>query len=296
MNSPRALTDLKQYFPPELGELMQEYEGSHFRHTKGKLTLWTRGLESNHMLDVKQEPYKGVGLSAVSGLWQVKLGPNRYERIIDDGIAEVFAKRAFILYNQSANLENLPSQLGLELKEITGNFEHCEVVICSDQRSVLAYSLHGKLFLSSCAVYENKVFVFLIDDKYSEEGAEINKKYNILYDSLFAGLQRMFLNGKKAKLANAEITIYESWDFFSPLLTSEVRQLFMAPDNLAPIEHVAISSVGLWLFGDDGPPLLLTKETAPQLWAIHEAMKGIESLDPNYLATVPADKVLDLLQ
>lgn len=43
--------------------------------------------------------------------------------------------------------------------------------------------------------------------------------------------------------------------------------------------------------GVDGPPTDLTRDTAPKLWAIQKAMKEIEAIDPNFLATVPMEKV-----
>lgn len=58
-------------------------------------------------------------------------------------------------------------------------------------------------------------------------------------------------------------------------------------------DYITIDLRGVTLHGEEGD-IQLTKETSPQLWAIHEAMKRIEAIDPNYLATLPIDKVVAL--
>lgn len=161
---------------------MRENEGFHFRH-KGILSVW---VEEGHNAMGKGRPIEGVNLQAASGLWRVKMSPNRYQCVFPD----VSSYRCFILYtgNSEQNLEKLPPRIALQLNPFDDNMisDFCIITICSDGKPVIAYELH----LSTYGVQENKVFAFPLLNPYSKEGEEISKKYDLLYNTLLYDLQQ----------------------------------------------------------------------------------------------------------
>lgn len=278
-----SLVDFKEQAPVELKHIIQEYEGEHFRH-RGKMSLWV-------------DESKGFELNAAPGLWKVLLGPITYRRVVSPGHSGVDTHRSLLLY--TGDIKKIPSKWTIKIDGVNGWVR--DVVICSDNKPVFRSILLGKVdFSSYCAGTDNTFFAFHIWGFNSE--AEY--KYLALYKALSKDVQReLKLKERKddePQGKGSRLSFDLPWKVFThmfhPTFQREIinrKSNWISDKKYKSSFAISVTPSYVLLISPD-EHITLNQKDAPQLWAIHNAIKDIEAINPNLIAATPKSNILSL--